>query len=131
MFYWTLTRSFLSFYFGQSVALWSKNTPDVTLCTPLCSGSRTDKRTHVMRDLGVMIDSQLSFARHVNSIACKCYAAAELRRIKSFRRSLPTDATRTLVNSLVVSKIDYCNCLLAGPPANLIINAQSASLRSW
>ena len=48
MFYWTLTRSFLSFYFGQSVALWSKNTPDVTLCTPLCSGSRTDKRTHVL-----------------------------------------------------------------------------------
>ena len=48
----------------------------------------------------------MSFAQHVNSIACKCYA--ELRRIKSFRRSLPTDATRTLVNSLVVSKIDYC-----------------------
>ena len=48
MFYWTLTRSFLSFYFGQSVALRSKNTPDVMLCTPLCSGSRTDKRTHVL-----------------------------------------------------------------------------------
>ena len=76
-----------------------------------------------MRDLGVMIDSQLSFAQHVNSIACKCYA--ELRRIKSFRRSLPTDAARTLVNSLVVSKIDYCNCLLAGTPANLTDKLQS------
>ena len=45
-----------------------------------------------VRDLGVMIDSQLSVAQHVNSIACKFYAE---------------------------SKIDYCNCLLAGTPANL------------
>ena len=66
----------------------------------------------------VMIDSQLSFAQHVNSIACKCYS--ELRRIKSFRRPLPTDAARTLV-----SKIDYCNCLLAGTPANLTDKLQS------
>ena len=43
---------------------------------------------------------------------------AELRRIKiHFRHSLPTDAARTLVNSL--SRIDYCNCLLAGTPVNL------------
>ena len=76
-----------------------------------------------MRDLGVMIYSQLSFAQHVNSIACKCYS--ELRRIKSFRRSLPTDAARTLVNSLVVSKIDHCNCLLAGTPINLTDKLQS------
>ena len=76
-----------------------------------------------VRDLGVMIDTQLSFAQHVNSIACKCYA--ELRRITSFRRSLPTDAARTLVNSLVVTKIDYCNCLLAGTPANLTDKLQS------
>ena len=59
----------------------------------------------------------------MNSIASKCYA--ELRRIKSFRRSLPTDAARTLVNSLVVSKIDYCNCLLAGTPTNLTDKLQS------
>ena len=33
--------------------------------------------------------------------------------------------SRTLVNSLVVSKIDYCNCLLAGMPANLTDKLQS------
>ena len=59
----------------------------------------------------------------MNSIACKCYA--ELRRIKSFRRFSPTDAARTLVNSLVVSKNDYCNYLLAGMPANLMDMLQS------
>ena len=47
-----------------------------------------------MRDLGFMIDSQMSFAQHVNSIACKCYS--ELHRIKSFCRSLPTDAALTI-----------------------------------
>ena len=59
----------------------------------------------------------------VNSIACKCYA--ELRRIKSFHRSLLTDAARILVNNLLVSKIDYCNCLLAGTPVNLTDKHQS------
>jgi hypothetical protein len=34
-------------------------------------------------------------------------------------------AARTLVNGLVVSKIDYCNCLLAGTPANLMDKLQS------
>ena len=59
----------------------------------------------------------------MNSIACKCYD--KRCRIKSFCHSLPTDATRTIVNSLVVSKIDYCNCLLAGTPANLTDKLQS------
>ena len=91
--------------------------------TPINFSDGNIRPSKAVRDLGVMIDSQLSFAQHVNNISCKCYA--ELRRIKSFRRSLPTDAARTLVNSLVVSKIDYCNSLLAGAPANLTDKLQS------
>ena len=91
--------------------------------TPIDLSDRNIRPSKLVRDLGVMIDSQLSFAQHVKSIACKCYA--ELRRIKSFRRSLPTDATRTLMNSLAVSKIDYCNCLLAVSPAYLTDKLQS------
>src|SRR5664279_817038 len=66
----------------------------------------------------------LSFdSQHVNNIARKCFC--ELRRLKSYRRSLPIDATRTLVNSLVMSKIDYCNCLLAGTPTTITDKLQS------
>ena len=81
----------------------------------------------VVRNLGVLIDSQLSFSQHVNNITSKSYS--ELRRLKSFRRSLPLHAARTLVNSLVVSRIDYCNCLLAGAPAKITDKLQSSHER--
>lgn len=39
-----------------------------------------------------------------------------LRQLKSIRRCLPTDSAKTLVNALVVSRLDYCNSLYAGLP---------------
>ena len=91
--------------------------------TPIRLSDGVIRPSKVVRDLGVLIDSQLSFAHHVNTITSKSYS--ELRRLKSFRRSLPLHAARTLVNSLVVSRIDYCNCLLAGAPAKITDKLQS------
>ena len=48
--------------------------------TPIDLSDGNIRPSKSVRDLGVMIDSQLSFAQHVSSIACKCYS--ELRRIK-------------------------------------------------
>jgi len=93
------------------------------------SGSEIHPSTTI-RDLGVIIDSQLEFTKHVNIIASKCFA--ELRRIKCYRRLIPLNAARTLVNSLVVSKIDYCNCLLAYAPKtihNKLQNVMNAAPR--
>ena len=39
----------------------------------------------------------------------------EIRRIGSVRQYLSSEATKTLVSSLVLSRLDYCNALLAGP----------------
>ena len=49
---------------------------------------------------------------------CKI-AFLELRRVTTFRYYLTDDATKTLVVSLVLSRIDYCNSLLAGLPQSL------------
>ena len=38
----------------------------------------------------------------------------ELRRISSIRRYLTVEATKTLVTSCVLSRLDYCNSLLMG-----------------
>jgi len=57
---------------------------------------------------------------------------AELRRIKCYGRLLQLNAARTLVNSLVLSKIDYCNCLLAPAPKtihNKLQNVMNAAAR--
>ena len=50
---------------------------------------------------------------------CKI-AFLEIRRIGTIRLYLTKDATQTLVVSLVLSRIDYCNSLLAGLPQSLI-----------
>ena len=65
-----------------------------------------------IRDLGVILDTELSFSPHINLLVCRCFY--QLRIIKRCVRSLPADATKSVVNSFFISRIDYCNCLLAG-----------------
>ena len=49
----------------------------------------------------------------------------QLRRIRAIRRSVATSTAIWLVNSFVVSKLDYCNSLLAGLPAYQLEKVQS------
>ena len=51
-------------------------------------------------------------------------AYLELRRISSIRHVLTVDATKTLVTSLVLLRLDYCNSLLSGIPQQLIDKLQ-------
>ena len=76
-----------------------------------------------VRDLGVYIDSTLSMRQHVNKGAGGCYAA--LRQLRSVRRSVPVDVFKTLVGTLVISRLDYCNSTLAGIPTTVLHQFQS------
>src|SRR4030088_1223461 len=62
--------------------------------------------------LGLTIDCDLSMSSHVSRTVSTCFN--QLRRLKSIRRSLPIDAVKTLVNSFVVSRLDYSNGVFAG-----------------
>ena len=44
----------------------------------------------------------------------------ELKRISSIRRFLTEDAAKTLVTSCIISRLNYCNCLLMGTPNSVI-----------
>ena len=44
----------------------------------------------------------------------------ELKRISSIRRFLTEDATKALVTSYILSRLDYCNCLLMGTPNSVL-----------
>jgi len=48
-----------------------------------------------------------------------------LRQLCSIRRQVPTDVFQSLVVALVLSRLDYCNGVLIGLPANLIRRLQS------
>ncbi|KAK3569695.1 hypothetical protein QTP86_002606 [Hemibagrus guttatus] len=70
------------------------------------------------RNLGVTMDNQLSFSSHVTNVTRSCrFLLYNIRRIRPF---LTTQATQVLVQSLVISRLDYCNSLLACLPLNAI-----------
>ena len=73
-------------------------------------------------NLAFYMGKDLSMKQHINFI-CKT-AFFELCRISTIRQYRTVDATKTLVVSLVLSRIDYCNSLLAGLPLSLISKLQ-------
>ena len=48
-----------------------------------------------------------------------------LRQIKAIRRCLPTNAAKSLINALVVLRLDYCNSIYAGLPRAQLDRLQS------
>ena len=51
------------------------------------------------KNLGVTFDSELEMDLHVNNITRSCFY--QLRQLRSIRRSLSTDAAKTLINSRI------------------------------
>ena len=63
------------------------------------AGSSDIEAVSVVRDLGVMIDSQLSMHEHVSRTARACFFL--LRRLRSILQQLGRDVTAKLVVALV------------------------------
>ena len=72
--------------------------------------------------LCIFIISNLSMFQHISN-TCKA-AYIQIRHISSIRHLLTTQATQTLVCSLVLSRLDYCNSLLSGCPQYLLDKLQ-------
>ncbi len=70
------------------------------------------------QNLGVIFDDQLTFKEHIAKTARSCRFA--LHNIKKSGPFLTEHAAQLLVQALVVSRLDYCNALLAGLPSNTI-----------
>ena len=66
----------------------------------------------VVRNLGVFLDSKLSFSKHISHIRKSCYPL--LRDLARIRRSLSKTIAIRLANALVSSRLDYCNSLFYG-----------------
>ena len=75
-----------------------------------------------VKNLGVTLDCNFYMAQHVLNICRSAYS--ELRQIGSIHHLLTAQATQTLVCAFTLSRLDYCNCLLAGCPQFLIDRLQ-------
>src|SRR6218665_2691402 len=71
-----------------------------------------------VRDLGLTLDQQLTFAPHINRLCRNCYD--QLRQQRVISPSLTSAATATLVHAFVTSRLDYCSTLYVGLPTVLL-----------
>ena len=84
----------------------------VPLPDSITLGSHNIPFSDSARNLAFILDSKLSMKKHVIKICQIAYF--ELKRISSIRRFLTEDAAKTLFTSYILSRLDYCSCLLVG-----------------
>ena len=79
--------------------------------------------SRAVRNLGFHFDTTLSFECHVGKICQSTHF--HLRNIGKIRHLIDNDTCKLLVNSLITSRIDYCNSLLIGANAKCINRLQA------
>jgi hypothetical protein len=97
-------------WFGSSTNLKKLSTKDCNLYL----GDTCVRPSSTVRDLGVQLDNELSLQSHINKVACGCYY--HIRRLRQVKRCLDEDILKRLVSALILSRLDYCNSILASLP---------------
>ena len=89
----------------------------VPLPDPITLGSHNIPFSDSARNLGFILDSKLSMKKHVIKICQTAYFELNAL-VQSAGFSLKTQPR--LVTSYILSRLDYCNCLLMGTPNSVI-----------
>jgi hypothetical protein len=79
---------------------------------PLVVGGQDVALVQVARNLGVILDDQLTMDAHARTIVRSCFY--HLRQLRSVQRSLTLEARRALVTAFIASRVDYCNAVFYG-----------------
>ena len=91
--------------------------------THACVLSSSVKVQHTTRDLGVVIDSQLSLSAHIAAVCPSGYY--QLPQLRQTVWPLSENASKTLVQTFVSCRPDYCNSLFFGISEGLMNRRQS------
>ena len=90
--------------------------------TPVSISGHNTPFSQSVRNLDVFIDETLSMDVHIKHLCCILFC--QLRRLGKIRPFLSTDAANKLAVSFVLTRLDYCNSLLAGLPDNKLNKLQ-------
>ena len=91
-------------------------------CKTLLFGTSNVSISPCARNLGVMINSDLSYSQQISKITQTSYL--HMCQIRRIRQSLDLNSAIMLANSLVSSRLDYCNSLFNGLPKSSIKRLQ-------
>ena len=75
-----------------------------------------------VKNLGILMDSSMTMKKQVMNIKKKCFQT--IRNISKIRYLLSHENLKTIVNSLVVSCLDYCNVMYYGIHQDLLTQLQ-------
>ena len=99
----------------------SRFSPSVQIPSIIIGSTKIDV-TNEVKDLGVILDSHLTFKSHINSVSQSAYHS--LRNIGKIRKYLSPKDCERLVHAFITSKLDYCNAVLYGLPSSEIQKLQ-------
>ena len=83
-----------------------------------------------IRFVDCKVDSHLNYSIHINKTVSSCFMV--LKQIAKIRAFLPPDCINTIVTTLILPKIDYCNALfykLSSVQLNKLQSVQNAAIR--
>ncbi|KAL5251598.1 hypothetical protein ACHWQZ_G017091 [Mnemiopsis leidyi] len=85
-------------------------------------GQTTVRFVTTVKNLGIQMDAGLTLDNHIMELKRKCFHT--LRNLAKIRFLLSTTQLKTIVNSLVISCLDYCNGMFYGISNKLIHQLQ-------
>ncbi len=84
--------------------------------------SRGQTTKNQVRNLGVILETDLSFSSHVKAVTKSAYY--HLKNIARIRCFVSSQDLEKLVHAFITSRVDYCNGLLTGLPKKTIRQLQ-------
>ena len=87
------------------------------------AGSPIKLQTSI-KNLGVFLDSKMSFDKQVSETCKACYF--HIRALRHIRASLTTEASKTIAAAIVDSRLDFCNFLLAGTSVSKLLSGTNS-----
>ena len=126
----------------QAITLWmnefflrlnSSKTKILVVCSPTVKSKlhingtfingKCIRFVHSAKNLGVILDTELSFEAQIRKVTSSCFST--IRNISRIKGFLNSDQIKTLVSTLVFTKLDYCNVLYYGLNSHLLSKLQT------
>ena len=86
------------------------------------SNGKSIKQEENIKLLGITIDQNLTWTDQINNLVKTLYS--KLQVLKRFKRFTPYKTKKTLAESLILSKLNYCNIIYAQVPQYLLNRLQ-------
>ena len=111
-----MTNNRLKLNASKTEFIWFGSARRLAMCTfeSIVINGSSILPSKTVRNLGVFLDPSLSLASHVTKLTSTLYF--HIRQLRTIRWTLTNDACHALVRALVLSRLEYCNGLLAKAP---------------